>query len=153
MVSIQLLAPHLVIAETRLMANWHCNQVLVRFYVEDEMPNWQPNRNPVRWDWGAASEAVAALERAAARIEETLHERLRLAAEAQQEWRGRYRDQFDGDLERIKTRARQLISEYRAKAWEIRSASERALQEKHRREAEIARWEREKAEEDRRRQN
>ena len=42
------------------------------------MPNWQPNWNNVVWDWGAANEAIAALHRAAGRLEESVGERQRV---------------------------------------------------------------------------
>jgi len=114
------------------------------------MPTWQPNSQNVRWDWGAADAAVAALRAAADKIEATLAERLRCAAEAQREWRGRYREEFDVELERIKVRARELAAEYRAAADRIRSASQRAYEEQRHREHERERWRREKEDEERR---
>ena len=114
------------------------------------MPPWQPNWENVRWDWGAADEAVAALRAAADKIEVTLAERLRSAAEAQREWRGRYREEFDAELEGIKSRAQGLAAEYRAAADRIRSASQRAYEEQRHREGERERWRRDKEDADRR---
>ncbi len=117
------------------------------------MPNWQPNWNNVRWDWGAASEASHALRRAADRLEQTLVEKERLANVARREWRGRYRDEFDAEFAAMKTRAQQLASDFRQKAFEIDRASARAEAEQRHREAERARWQREKEAEDRARRN
>jgi uncharacterized protein YukE len=114
------------------------------------MPNWQPNWNNVRWDWGAAGAAAAALRRAADKIDQTAHERARVAAEAQQEWRGRYRLEFDERLREILQRAGSLAAEYRHMASRIDGASNQAYHEQRHREAERRRWWREKrAEEER----
>lgn len=114
------------------------------------MPNWQPNWNNVVWDWGAANEAIAALNRAAGRLEESAVERQRVAATAQVEWRGRYRQEFDGDLAELVRKAQSLAAELRATAGRIAAASEGARSEQSRREHERARWQREKREEERR---
>ena len=115
------------------------------------MPNWQPNWNNVHWDWGAADEAVNALRRAADLLDRSVQERLSVAREAQQEWRGRYRDQFDEELARIVARARDLAAQFREAAGRIAAASQRAYEEQRHREAERDRWRREKEEEERRR--
>ena len=115
------------------------------------MPNWQPNWNNVRWDWGAADEAVNALRRAADFLDSSVLERTSVAREAQQEWRGRFREQFDLELGRIVARARDLAAQFREAAGRIASASQRAYEEQRHREAERARWQREKEEEERRR--
>lgn len=115
------------------------------------MPNWQPNWDDVRWNWGAASEAAAALRSAAGKLEATLADRLRYAASAQREWRGRYRDEFDVALDRMARRARDLAAHFRDAADRIASASARAREEQRHREHERERWHREKEDEERRR--
>ena len=114
------------------------------------MPNWQPNWNDVVWDWGAANEAIAALHRAAGRLDESVGERQRVAGEAQAEWRGRYREEFDVDLNDLVQRAHSLAAEFRSTAARIASASEAARSEQSYRERERERWRREKQEEERR---
>ena len=114
------------------------------------MPNWQPNWQRVRWEDGAANDAIAALNRAAEHIEAALAERLGHAATAQREWRGRFRNEFDPELERMKNRAHELAADYRRAAARIRSASQDAHDEQRRRELERERWSREKADEERR---
>ena len=117
------------------------------------MPNWQPNWNNVHWDWGAADEAVNALRRAADLLDRSVQERLSVAREAQREWRGRYREQFDEDLARIVARARVLAAQFRDAAGRIAAASQRAYEEQRHRQAEWERWEREREEEERARRS
>jgi uncharacterized protein YukE len=116
------------------------------------MPNWQPNWENVVWNWGAANEAVAALNRAAGALENSVHERSGFAASAQQEWRGFYRSEFDQELNRLKQNAQNLASEYRNLAHRIAAASEAARAEQSRRERDRERWRQEKRDEERREQ-
>lgn len=114
------------------------------------MPNWSPNRNKVKWDYGAASEAANELRRAAALLRETAARRRTAADAAKAEWRGRFRDQFDLDLSKMLSSAHDLADRMERKARDIEAASNRAHAEEKRRRDEIERWEREKREEDRR---
>ncbi len=114
------------------------------------MPNWQPNWNNVVWDWGAANEAIAALHKAAGRLEASVGERQAAAGVAQREWRGRYREKFDVDLADLVRKALNLAAEYRSTAGRIASASEAARNEQNYRERERARWQQEKRDEERR---
>jgi hypothetical protein len=114
------------------------------------MPNWQPNWNDVRWDWGAASDAARALRQTADRLDDITAQRLRLAGEAQLEWRGRHRLRFDGELSALVRQARDLAGELRRKASEIDRQSSRARDEQRHRERERERWRRERDEERRR---
>ena len=114
------------------------------------MPNWQPNWNNVRWDWGAASAAASSLRRAADKLDATAQERQRAATESQREWRGRYREEFDERLKEILRRASSLAAEYRYMASRIDGASSKAYHEQQHREAERRRWWREKREEEER---
>jgi uncharacterized protein YukE len=108
------------------------------------MPDWQPNWSKVNWDHGAAEAAIAALRRAADLLDQTTSERERVAGEARAEWRGRYRESFDGQFGQVVNRARQLAEEYRDAANQIARASQWAWEEQRRREEERARWYREK---------
>ena len=114
------------------------------------MPNWQPNWENVVWNWGAANDAVAALNRAAGTLENSTVERGNFASSAQREWRGRFREEFDVDLDRLEGRGMSLAAEYRALANRIAAASAAARAEQSRRERDRERWWQEKREEERR---
>ncbi|MCB9120424.1 MAG: hypothetical protein M9936_02485 [Caldilinea sp.] len=114
------------------------------------MPNWQPNWSDVIWNWGAASAASHELRRMADRLDESAQERRQLASAAQAEWRGRFRDEFDGDLAHMVGEAQNIAAELRAAAGQIDNASDRARAEQQHRERERERWRREKREEERR---
>lgn len=114
------------------------------------MPIWSPNWNAVRWDWGAADGAIGRLRHAADLLEELTAERERAAAEAQREWRGKYREEFDEKLNQLVRRALDLANEFREAANRIAWASQMAWEEQQRRERERARWFAEKEEEERR---
>lgn len=116
------------------------------------MPNWQPNWSNVVWNWGAANDATAALQAAASMLDNTAAERKRKAERAKEEWRGKHRKQFDGDLARMLARAHALASECRAAADRIGGASQRARAEQTHRERERRRWHHQKAEEERARE-
>ncbi len=120
------------------------------------MPSWNPNWSDVRWDWGAADAAVRALRRAADSLDTLTDARIREARDAQAEWRGRFRLQFDGDLESLVRDARNLAAQYRHKADQLHGLGQRAREEQHHREDERRRWwderRREEEEERRRRQ-
>jgi site-specific recombinase len=113
------------------------------------MPNWQPNWQNVRWDWGAADEAATALRRAADRLEQSASDRSAVAREAQAEWRGTYRERFDEHLSRILRGAHDLASQCREAASRIARASQQAADEQRHREQERERWQRERDEEER----
>jgi len=117
------------------------------------MPNWQPNWNNVRWSWHAADETAAALRRMADLLDQTSHDRERVAREAQATWRGRYREQFDERLTEMISRAHDLAEECRRAASQIAWASQRAAEEQQRREWERERWRREKEAEERERRH
>lgn len=113
------------------------------------MPNWQPNWRNVEWDHRAADDAVQSLRRTATLLEETAVQRRQRAEEAMAEWRGRHRDNFEGQLSRMLQKAAELVGELRAKADEIARASYLAREEQARRERDRARWRQEKEVEDR----
>ena len=113
------------------------------------MPNWQPNWENVRWNHGAAEAAIAALRRAADMLDHTATDRARVADEAKVEWRGRYREEFDGQLAQMLRRAHELANEYRTAAGQIAGASQRAQEEQNRRERERERWRMEREAEER----
>lgn len=115
------------------------------------MPNWSPNWNNVRWDWGAADAAASALRHAAGVLDATAVERVGVANAAQAQWRGLHRERFDAELADILGRGRALADACRAAADRVASASQRAADEQRHRERERERWRREKEEEDRRR--
>jgi len=116
------------------------------------MPNWNPNWANVRWNYHLADSAASALRSAADKLDSFSFERQRVAAEAQQEWRGIYRNEFDQTLRMMQNQSRSLADQMRDKAAEIGRASGRAWEEQKRRERDRERWWREKREEDRRRE-
>lgn len=119
------------------------------------MPNWNPNWNNVRWNWGASNAAISALRSAADRLDSFAYERTRAAAEAQAEWRGGYRNDFDLRLQQTLGQSRDLANQLRDAANRIAQASQRATDEQNRRERDRRRWyeekRREEEEEERRR--
>lgn len=114
------------------------------------MPNWQPNWNNVDWNYGAANDAVRELRRAADLLDEMAGRRRRVADKALQEWRGRYRNEFERDLAEMLRRSSELAAEMRQKAGEIENASNRVREEQRHRERERDRWHEERREEERR---
>jgi hypothetical protein len=113
------------------------------------MPNWQPNWNDVRWDWGAAQQASHALRRMADILEHTAHEREQWARKATRMWWGRFRVEFDYQLDRMISGARELAAQCRELAARIDAASQWAREEQQRRIAARERWRRELEEEQR----
>jgi uncharacterized protein YukE len=116
------------------------------------MPSWEPNWEDVRWDHGAAQGAISALRQAADLLDQRADERARVARDATEQWRGRYREEFDDHLNQMLRRAHDLASECRDKSNEIARADQRAFDEQRRRVRERERWLREKRDEDRERQ-
>jgi uncharacterized protein YukE len=114
------------------------------------MPNWSPNWDNVKWDWGASDAAIGALRRAADRLESTAYQRTQAAAPAQQEWRGVYREQFDDELRSVTNKERELADECRRLANRVSSAAQEARDEQRRRERDRESWREEKREEERR---
>ena len=113
------------------------------------MPNWEPNWQDVCWDHGAARDAISALRRVADSLDQTAAERARVAQDATEQWRGRYREEFDEHLERMLRRAHDLAREYRDASNNIARADQGAYEEQRRRERERERWRREKEAEER----
>jgi len=113
------------------------------------MPDWEPNWQDVRWDHGAAGDAISALRRAADLLDQSAAERARVAQDATEQWRGRHREEFDEHLERMLRQAQDLARECRDASKQIAHASQRASEEQRRRERERERWRREKEAEDR----
>ena len=117
------------------------------------MPNWSPNWQDVRWNWGAADQAASELRRVADSIERASGDRTRAAAQATEQWRGQHRLRFDSYLQDALARARAITEEYRDAAGRIDAASHRARDEQSRRERDRARWRAEMEAEDRRRRD
>ena len=82
-------------------------------------------------------------------LDETARQREGLAAEAQAEWNGRYRESFDPELMNVLQTARRLADQLRTKAQNIDYASENVREEQRQRERERERWWWEKREEER----
>ena len=80
------------------------------------MPNWQPNWQDVHWDYAAAQGAVSALRRAADLVDQRADERARAALQAIEQWRGRYRNEFDERLDGT------IGTEFQRRVWAITRA-------------------------------
>ena len=104
------------------------------------MPGWQPNWTDVRFDHGAAAQAIVELEATARVLVETGGDLARSADIAQQEWRGRYRQRFDDERAALERERESLIGGLRADADRIRQAAEAATYEQRRREDDRGRW-------------
>lgn len=113
------------------------------------MPSWEPNWDDVRWDHGAAQGAISALRQAADLLDGTADERARVARDATEQWRGRYREEFDDHLKQMLTRAHDLARQFRDKSDEIARADQGAYEEQRQRERDRERWRQEKEDEER----
>ena len=97
------------------------------------MPDWQPNWTDVRFDFARADAAISALRSTADLLDRQTDARVRLAADAQREWRGRARDTFDVELARIVRQAADLAAALRSSARSIEAAAHEARLEQARR--------------------
>jgi hypothetical protein len=88
----------------------------------------------VRWNHTDADAAVRALRAAARMLRTTRGDRQRAAQDATEEWRGKYRDEFDQYLRWVLYRAENLAGRYEDAARSIVNASEEARKEQARRE-------------------
>lgn len=113
------------------------------------MPDWEPNWQDVCWDFGAADEAISALQRAADLLDQTADERSRVALAAKEQWQGRYREEFDERLAQMLIRAHDLARQCRDAANKVARASQRAYEEQQRRVRDRERWFRQKEAEER----
>ncbi|MEA3075956.1 MAG: hypothetical protein QOF60_864 [Actinomycetota bacterium] len=75
------------------------------------------------FDFARAEAAVAALRSTADLIDRQTDARVRLAADAKQEWRGRSRDVFDLELSRIAREAADLAAALRSAARSIEATA------------------------------
>jgi uncharacterized protein YukE len=104
------------------------------------MPAWQPNWTDVRFDFGRAEAAVAALRSTADLLDRQTDARVRFAADAQREWRGPSRDAFDVQLARMVREAADLAAALRSSARAIEAAAHEARLEQARRVDARQRW-------------
>ena len=111
------------------------------------MPTWQPNWTDVHFDFGRADAAVTALRATADLLDRQTDQRVRLAAVAQQQWQGRARTTFDGELARLVRVAADLVAALRAAARTIEAAAADARLEQARRVDDRQRWRQEAAKE------
>jgi uncharacterized protein YukE len=109
------------------------------------MPDWQPNWTDVHFDFARAEAAVAALRSTADLLDRQTDARVRLAATAQREWRGRSRDLFDAELTRIVRQAADLAATLRSAARSFEAAADDARLDQSRRVDARQRWRREAA--------
>lgn len=87
----------------------------------------------VRWDHGAAAEAVAALQRAAGEIDRSLAEIGQTSREAATDWLGPHREHFDSWRGRVHTELSSIAAACRRAAAAVQQASARAHEEQARR--------------------
>lgn len=100
----------------------------------------------MRWDHGAAGQAIAALRRAAHEIERGAADTARSSWEIAAMWRGQHRATYDLRRRALEVEARDLAADCRAAAGAIAAADQRAREEQARREREREEWEREERE-------
>ncbi|MCS6882007.1 MAG: hypothetical protein RMK84_08085 [Oscillochloridaceae bacterium] len=114
------------------------------------MPNdiWQD----VRWDHGAATEAVAALQRTAGEIDRALAEIAQTSREAATDWLGPHREFFEHSSSRLRGELTAIAAACRRAAADVQHASARAHEEQARRLREREEHERREREERERRQ-
>ena len=92
----------------------------------------------VDFDHAKASAAVEALRSTARLLDRQTDNRVRLAATAQREWRGRARVTFDGELRRMTREAADLADACRRAAAAVEAAADDARVEERRRAEEAA---------------
>ena len=104
------------------------------------MPSWQPEWSDVDFDHAKAQAAVEALRATASLLDTQTDARVRLAAEAQREWRGAARRTFDDELRRLVREAADLTDACRRAAAAIEGAAAEAGLEQRRRVERRRRW-------------
>jgi hypothetical protein len=104
------------------------------------VPALPPGLEPIPLDEAAAYEAVDACRRVATAVDAAAETRQRAAVEAQREWRGPARDEFDVGLARVQGEAVDLAADLRAMAGAISRAVDDIRAENVRRAAERAQW-------------
>lgn len=109
------------------------------------MPNWQPHWDDVQFDHGETNEAVVLCQGALATLADrhgALQGPYHMAC---LHWRGVKRYRFDSEWGAMHAQAETVAEQLRAHIVKLRHESEVALAEQRLREAERARWFREKA--------
>ena len=104
------------------------------------MPALPPGLEPIPLDESVAVAAIDACRRVATAVDVAAESRHAAAVEAQREWRGPARDDFDVRLARVQGEAVDLAADLRASAGAISRAVEDIRAENVRRAAERARW-------------
>jgi hypothetical protein len=111
------------------------------------MPNWQPNWEDVRWNWGASDQARDALYRMAGWLDGAADHRQRLAEETLAQWEGGRAREFADRARWAVANLHTLADRCRRNASALDRASQAAREDQARRQAERARWYAERAEE------
>jgi hypothetical protein len=114
------------------------------------VPNWQPNWQDVRWNYGAADRAASQLDVAANELDLTSVAQQQAARSGSAEWRGLHRQRFDQLFMNKLGDAWHVAGTFREAAARIRRATQWARDEQTFRERERERWRREKEDEERR---
>ncbi len=112
------------------------------------MPEWQPIWADVRFDHAAASAASDHLRRTAASLGMAGEERAWLATAAVEQWKGRFRQRFDTELQRVQSEGSRLSGAMRILAAAIDAASVEVASEQTAREASRVDWYRQQAAEE-----
>ena len=104
------------------------------------MPTLPPALEPIPLDEAAAAAAIDACRRVATAVDAAAESRHRAAVEAQREWRGPARDDFDGRLARLQGEAVDLAADLRTTAGAISRAAADIRAENARRAAAREQW-------------
>jgi hypothetical protein len=107
----------------------------------DHMPNWQPNWENVTYDFAAADDAIADCRACIGFMEQREVVLGPPRRKATEQWRGRYREEFDRETLHLEGLANQVIHELHDSIRAISNETDAARNEQHRRVLERLRWE------------
>lgn len=112
------------------------------------MPNWQPIWEDVSFDYVAAEDAIAECQSCARYLDERSLVLGPSIQSAREQWRGRFRDEFDDEIADLEREASAAAADLRSAAVHIQHDIDEARDEQRRREAMRQQWWAEKYQED-----
>lgn len=112
------------------------------------MPSWQPIWEDVSFDFVAAEDAIAECHSCARYLDERSAVLGPPIQAAREQWRGRFRNEFDDEIAELEREAASAAAELRFVAAQIQGDCVEAREEQRRREAMRQQWWVEKHQED-----